>query len=182
MFVEGARTEPLYLQHWHRKFRNRVGVTVDPFQGGPKQLVDQAVRRLVEERRRERKGQGRAYDEIWCCFDRDEHQHFADAVTKAEANGINLAISNPCVELWFVLHFEDQTAHVHRHAVQSTAYGHLGCGKALTSGAIELLDDGYPDALRRAGELDTKHAGDGSPPGTNPSTSMGGIIESIRLA
>lgn len=50
VFVEGLRTEDQYLVDWHRRRRDRVRVTVDPFRGGPLQLVEHAVavRRLVD--------------------------------------------------------------------------------------------------------------------------------------
>jgi hypothetical protein len=44
-------------------------------------------------------------------FDRDEHPNFARAIDLADRHGIKLAMSNPCLELWFILHFEDQTAY-----------------------------------------------------------------------
>ena len=51
-------------------------------------------------------------------FDRDVHHKYADAIKMANDNGFRLAISNPCLELWFLLHFHDQTAWIHRDDVQ----------------------------------------------------------------
>ena len=64
--------------------------------GGPLQLVQKAVEAKRTEASDAKKERGRAHDQIWCVFDRDEHPNFAEAIAIAKGNGINLAISNPC--------------------------------------------------------------------------------------
>ena len=91
-------------------------------------------------------------------------------------------MSNPCLELWFILHFEDQTAYLERQAAQHRAGELLGCSKVLNDAALSTLAEGYDQARERAVRLDKKHAGDGSPPGSNPSTGMWRLIELIRSA
>ena len=105
VFVEGARTEADYLTAWHREYRDTVTVTIDPFHGGPLQLVERAIEAMNGEGRDARRGRGRAHDEYWCMFDRDEHPNVPDALSKALGAGVGVAFSNPCVELWFLLHF-----------------------------------------------------------------------------
>ena len=113
-------------------------------------------------------------------FDIDAHPNVREAIQKAEANGISLAVSNPCIELWFILHFEDQTAYLSRQDAQSRSAELLGCGKNLSREAMDFLYSNFEDARRRARGLNAKHAGDGSPPGSNPSSSIWTLIESIR--
>jgi hypothetical protein len=36
----------------------------------------------------------------------DEHESFDQALNRAQDNKFNVAISNPCFEFWYVLHFE----------------------------------------------------------------------------
>jgi hypothetical protein len=103
-----------------------------------------------------------------------------DAIGKAEANGINLAVSNPCIELWFILHFEDQTTYLARHEAQSRSSEVLGCGKNLTRKAMDRLFAEYETARNRAHALEAKHQGDGSPARSNPSSSVRALIDSIR--
>lgn len=182
MFVEGLRTEELYLTYWRRQYRDRVLVEIDPYRGGPLQLVEKAVEAQRTEARDARKGRGRAHNQTWCVFDRDEHPNFTKAIALADRHGINLAISNPCLELWFILHFEDQTAHMDRHPAQHRAEEFLGCSKVLTESALSALAERYDEARRRAMKLDEKHAGDGSPPGNNPSSGMWRLIDLIRNA
>ncbi len=179
--VEGARTEESYFVYWHRRNRRRVRVKIDEFHGGPVQLVERAVRAKKQGQREERRGRGRAYDEIWCVFDVDEHPHLPDAIQRATDNGIKVAVSNPCIELWFILHYEDQTAHIERRSAQAQAQALLQCSKALTQEAFNAMADRYDDAVRRAKFLDKKHRDDGSPSRANPSSEVWRLVDRIRL-
>lgn len=180
VFVEGLRTEETYVVDWHRRYREMVTVVVDKFRGGPLQLVEHAVAQRRTDLRDEKKGRGKSFDEIWCMFDRDEHPSFDDAIRLARDNGILVAVSNPCLELWFVVHFEDQTAWIDRADAQRRSKELLNCDKVLTQDALEVLFENYPSARLRAAKLDEKHLGDGSPEGENPSSSAWRIVESIR--
>lgn len=48
-------------------------------------------------------------DAVWCVFDRDDTPN--DAIIKAfesaKKNNIRICLSNPCFELWYLLHFGD---------------------------------------------------------------------------
>jgi hypothetical protein len=179
VFVEGARTEADYLIHWHRIHRTTVNVNIHPFRGAPRQLIDQAAEEKRQDERDARRGRGPAYDEVWCVFDVDEHPYLNEVEQMARDNGISLAVSNPCLELWFVLHFEDQTAHLERDAAQRQAAGFLGCGKVLTAEALTELESRHSAARTRAQALDAKHDGDGSPPRSNPSSGVWRLVDQI---
>ncbi|MBK5223754.1 MAG: RloB domain-containing protein, partial [Acidimicrobiia bacterium] len=86
----------------------------------------------------------------------------------------------PCIELWFVLHFDDQAAHLERGDAQRRSKSLLSCEKVLTPAAMGQLVDRFGDASARAKSLDEKHAGDGSPPRSNPSTNMWELVNRIR--
>jgi RloB-like protein len=182
VFVEGAVTEEQYLKHLHRRNRLRVHVDVDEFRGDPLSLVRRAIDAKKREERAERRGRGRAHDEVWCVFDVDEHPDLKHAISLAREHGISLAISNPCLELWFLLHFQDQTGFMHRHEAQAAAEEHTECDKTLTEAGLAMLDAGYPDAKDRARHLEAKHEGDGTSfPDDNPSSGVWRIVDSIEL-
>ena len=180
VFTEGAKTEGGYLLPWRRELRDHLLISVDPFHGVPMSLVERAVSTRKAELRDQKRGRGRAHDEIWCMFDIDAHPNVREAIQKAEDNGIHLAISSPCIELWFILHFQDQTAYISRNKAQSRSEELLGCEKNLSQEARDLLYSRYEDASQRARRLDVKHKGDGSLPRTNPSSDVWKLIESIR--
>lgn len=180
MYVEGARTEEDYVVYWHRRYRTQVQVTVADEHGVPMTLVDHAIAARREAEREERRGRGAAWDEIWCVFDEDSHPNLHTAIAKAEANGIRVGVSNPCIELWFILHFEDQTAYIERRAAQARARDLLGCEKRLSDAALEILGERHDDAQARAIALDAKHDGDGSPRRSNPSSEIWKLVDRIR--
>lgn len=180
VFVEGKRTEERYLVDWARRYRGDVIVVIDPFRGVPLSLVEHAVKLQRQERRDERRARGRKYDEIWCVFDIDEHPDLDRAFDLARRHGIHLAVSNPCLELWFILHFEDQSAWIHRRRAQERSEELLGCGKVLSDDAVAVLFDRYDCAADRARQLERRHSDAGSDPGENPSSGVWRLIETIR--
>lgn len=179
LLVEGRKTEPNYLALWRRRYRD-AAVTVVREPGTPLQLVERAVRAKQKDERISRRGGGRPWDEVWCMFDIDSHPHLLEAQRLASSNGIQLAISSPCIELWFILHFEEQTAHINTSAAQKRSTELLRCGKALNARALDLLGESYETAKARAQALDVKHEGDDSPPNTNPSSGVWKVVDSIR--
>lgn len=181
ILCEGRRTEPGYFSALRAAFRNRlVLVEIDERPGAPKTLVERAVERKKEAEReaRSRRDPFLAYDEVWCVFDVDDHHHLTEARQQARDNGIGLAVSNPCFEIWALLHFQDQTAFIQSGAVQSRLRRHLpGYEKDLP---FDRLHPGYEKAVARAQELD-RRCESAACPGDNPSTGVHLLTERIRL-
>ncbi|MEO6195139.1 MAG: RloB family protein [Thermoanaerobaculia bacterium] len=114
---------------------------------------------------------------VWCVFDVDEHPHLLDARQKARDNGIDLAVSNPCFELWALLHFQDQTAHLERDEARRRLKEHIrGYGKALP---FQRLHPTYSEAVQRAQNLDRRRE-EAQDSGGNPSTGVYQLTEIIR--
>ncbi len=60
-------------------------------------------------------------DSIWAVYDGVEHYNhnkrdWDEALDLAKSNNVRLAISNPSFELWYLLHFQDQTKWLERDA------------------------------------------------------------------
>jgi hypothetical protein len=182
VFAEGVATERQYVNHWYRLFRDRVTVEFAPEHGTPLRLVELAVAALKSEARDEKRGRGRGHDQIWCVFDRDEHPHLRAAFELAEQHGIRVAFSNPCLELWFLWHFEDRTGYMDRHSAQRAVRSHLKCEKNLSPGALEQLaaPERFERAKARALAAEEKHLGDGSPGRENPSSDVWRLVDAIR--
>jgi hypothetical protein len=178
VFVEGEETEEQYLTHYRRLHRRNVRVEIDPYRGPPAQLVQRAAAaKKINERKAKR--EGRAHDEVWCVFDVDQHPNLSGAIDQARANGISLAISSPCLELWFLLHLQAQTGHINGDDVQALVQERLQCGKRLSAGALKLLEDNFTIAKDRARQLETKHEGDETPFPGNPSSGVWRLVDSI---
>jgi hypothetical protein len=180
VFVEGTKTEDGYLLPLRRELRAEALITVDNRGGAPLTLVERARSAKQDAQHDAARGRGRAYDEVWCMFDHDEHPNVPQALTLAANSGINVVMSNPCLELWFILHLEDQTAAIDRHTAQHRSSELLGCKKNLTPAALERLYTHHGDARRRAQQLDAKHLDDGSPPRSNPSSDVWRLVDQIR--
>ena len=101
VFTEGSKTEVGYINHWASLNRDRVTVAIDRFHGPPRKLVERAARTRranVHERRR----RGGDPNEYWCICDRDQHAKVDEALKMAGDNEIEVVLSTPCIELWFV--------------------------------------------------------------------------------
>ena len=160
VFAEGSKTEPDYLANWYRAYRDRVQVNITGGLRDPTTTVERAVSQKRSEAREAKRGRGRASDEYWCVIDDDERSSVSLAVEKAEANGIHVAVSNPCVELWFILHFQDQDAEIKSKPAQAICQDLLRCQKVLDERALHELMERFPEARARAVRLDAKHLGD----------------------
>ncbi len=180
IFTEGSKTEPAYFNYWYRAYRDRINVIIYDGLGAPMTVVKKAVEQKRHEAREARRRRGKASDEYWCVFDVDQHPNVSHAIDRALANGIDVSVSNPCIELWFILHFQTQTAHIERHDAQSASRGHLNCGKVLTEAALNELIERFPKAKERALALDSKHLGDGRKKGSNPSSEIWRLIDQMK--
>ena len=181
VLTEGKVTEPSYLIAWARRHRHSISLSLRESGMAPETLVDHAGQHM-RRRRRSRRGD-QDFDEIWCVFDIDLHPNVPTAIHNARQSGIEVAVSNPCIELWLVLHVEDQTAYINRRNVQRRANElQLTFGKGIPDNAWSTLFDEFATARQRAKALDQRHAGNGSPPRSNPSTDIWRLVDRIRSA
>ena len=178
---EGRVTEPRYFRALRSEYRNAlVEIEIDDRGGTPKTLVERAAERKREAEReaKSQRDEFLLYDEVWCVFDIDDHPKLADARQQARDNDILLAVSNPCFELWALLHFQDQAAYIERQKVRSRLKKHLSdYNKELP---FDRLRPQYDHAVRRARELEDRCERDGCP-GANPSTGVHRLSERIRI-
>ena len=178
--TEGKVTEPGYLDvfdhlHGDRSFARLVqrrGV------GDPRAVVERAIKES-KELGHDRLG---SQDTVWAMFDRDVHPRFAQAKDMARGNGIRLAISNPCFELWGILHYQECDAPLDRHECQKML-GELCPGYSNKKGKVfddpEVIESKYRDAVGRAENSLTRRREEGNPEG-NPSTTVHRLTEHIR--
>lgn len=177
---EGEVTEREYIEEFRlAQGAATVRVKVVTPGGDPRALVEHAIklRDNAETEATRARDQNLAYDEAWCVCDVDDHARLAEARRIAEAENVRLSVSNPCIELWLLLHFADHTAHLTTSQASRFIKKHLpNYDKHVR---FEDVADGYPDAVRRAESLDRRHADLGSE-GGNPSTGMYRLTERIR--
>ena len=172
--TEGENTEPQYIYEFARIHRapnaRVVGTGFDP-QG----VVEKAVE-LKESLGRDAKAH------VWAVFDRDDHPRFDQALRLAQQTGINVAVSNPCFEIWAVFHYRDHAGPIKAHGCQRLleqlceSY-QKGSGKLFKD--ADVIRTKHDAAVQRGKQSLHDREKEGDPRG-NPSTSMHVLMESIR--
>ena len=177
---EGEVTEPIYFKDLRHAERGIIKLEIVPG-GDPKTVVQRAVEMKKESEREARRRQDAnlRYDSVWCVFDIDEHPFVPEAKHLAQANAINIAVSNPCFELWFLLHFQDQSAHIEGHTVQHLCRQHMP-GYQKTP-PCDLLRPHQVEATERAIQLENWQESRENA-GGNPSTGVHRLIQQIQEA
>lgn len=117
LVCEGKLTEPEYFGALARHCRALIGVELI-LEGGVG--VPLSVLRRARELLQRPRDEFGLNDEVWAVFDRDEHPGVAQAINEATTAGISVAYSNPCFELWLVLHYRDNDGPVRRDQIQRT--------------------------------------------------------------
>ena len=120
VFCEGKKTEPAYFGAIKRAYKDTlVEVETNPAAGVPYTIAENAVelaRSLgLGPRSRRKKDSFEENDQVWAVFDRDEHPRFDEAVALCERHGVHVGRSNPCFELWLILHEQDYDRAEDRH-------------------------------------------------------------------
>lgn len=177
---DGEVTEPQYLEGFKHWVRNPlVDVKTEPHRGGPQRVVDQAIRlrAAADKLARAEADDNARYDEVWCATDVDDFPDVEQARQRAQAEDIGFALSNPCVELWLLLHFRESPGPQARKDLARMMGRHIpGYNKQVD---FATYQGGYVDAVRRAQRLarTAEEVGESAP---NPSTGFFALTERIR--
>jgi hypothetical protein len=117
---EGSKTEPIYFNSIRNDLRSpTLEIIVLP----PQKKTDPGniIERLIEERQKmKNEKRWTTNDAAWAVFDGDEHierskENWQTAINRANSQKINLAITNPCFELWYLIHFQDHLSQINRN-------------------------------------------------------------------
>ncbi|WP_371783923.1 RloB family protein [Streptosporangium subroseum] len=120
-----------------------------------------------------------AYDEVWCVVDVDDHTTLDRALVDARRAGINLIVSSPCFELWVLYHFQDYLVSTNGIEVGRKLKKHIPeYDKRLGS---HFPFERHETAQQRAEKADPGHR-EPNRRGTNPSTNVWLVVETIRQA
>jgi hypothetical protein len=141
-------------------------VEVEPVPGAgvPLTLVEKAVKAKREQKRRQ-KNSFEENDQVWVAFDRDNHPNIPQAHQTATSNGVGVAFTNPCFELWILLHIRDYDAPDNRHEIQKVlrenlpSYDPNGAKKC----DFRKLADGVKKACERAARMRQRRVDEGKP-------------------
>ena len=156
LIVTEGQTERNYFEGFKLK-----GVTVRLSKGtSPDQVVATAEKLFFN-------GDGGFYgkedfDEVYAVFDRDEHASYTNALNHADSLGKELKSrkrhpivfeavpSNPCFELWLLLHFQNVSTLMHRNEVFKLIQHKLPGYEKGAKDVYSLTSDKLVQAIERA--------------------------------
>lgn len=176
VFCEGKNSEPDYINGLKRlpeiAGNTALNLELHPEQGVPLTLVKMAADRLAHPE----------VDECWCIFDVEwpkNHPKLFEAKQLAQAKGVGLVISNPCFELWLILHHREFTRFASTAEAESLSRTLDGrAGKSIDSAIYMPLRE---QAARRAEQLERRHArNDTCFPDDNPSSGMHHLLRALE--
>ena len=205
---EDEGKEPYYFNKFKEEFERILPydtVMLVPIGSGRNSLG--VVRQAVEEKQSSFENHRKVVDEVWAVFDKDDldkqpktRENFKKAFEEAAVNGIKIAYSNECFELWLLLHLTeiDSETAIPRHSKPEE--GIIGLYERLENlinkgrtpetqfkynhGDKDIVDvilaSGNEDqAINRARSLDEKQK-DKDPIEANPNTKVYLLVSHLR--
>ena len=167
ILCEAEKTEPNYL-NWV-KHKNRLSsVTIKSGKTcgkDPKNLVRAGIKLRSES------------SKIWLVFDCDERGDFKDDLKTADVKKLKVAYSNPCIELWFLLHFEYSTASLKVDEAIKRLQDYIPNYEKNKIDYIDKLDGREETAFENAKMLRNHQNDIGNNESDNPSTTMDKLIQ-----
>lgn len=188
IYCEGANTEPSYFEALRRSFGRDALIELDINPTGvpmttAKRAVARALREGLAKGSKKPRNSFELGDQVWAVFDRDDHPNFDDAIAVCSGKGVRVGRSNPCFEVWLILHEQD----FDRPDDRSQVCAHLCTLRpeydpdgAKCCNCNELIAR-VADAEARATTLLERRESQGSPYG-RPSTTVGQLTKEIRTA
>ena len=182
---EGLVTEPDYLRKCITYYgAGMVRLRVMEERGVPITLVRLAIaereKLLVKYRKYRDLSSIHSCFKVWVIFDKDEHE-VNEALALAAKHKIEVAFSNPCFELWPVLHLCQYGSQDGRHALQRLlsdcmpSYDHESDPRV----DFDAIKDNFDIAYKRAVTLNRAREAEGCVGGC-PSTTVGDLVLKIR--
>ena len=188
LFCEGEKTETEYFNAIRRTCsKTLIAVETHGGVGVPYTIAEKAIEKAkslgLTPKSRRKKDSYEERDEVWAIFDRDEHPRFKEAVMKCEEQNVGVGRSNPCFELWLILHVQDYDKPNDRHAMQKLLaqlrpeYDPKGAKKPNCADLVKRVEE-----AEQRGERGLQNRESGGAPYDNPSTTVGRLTRAIREA
>ncbi len=166
---EGSKTEPNYFREIVQAFRlNTANVQIWPSKIGTNPLkVIEYCKQLFEEGDSRLGIKERSFDKIYAVFDRDDFPDFDLAISRAEElileNDLKENIfvdvipSNPCFEIWLLLHFKDTLHWIDRREAFKLLKKEYPAYEKNAKEVYSKTKQFYDQALQRSSQLIEKN-------------------------
>ncbi len=184
---EGAETEPVYFQELIKKYslQKTVEVEIIGKECGnvPKSVVNHAIK-ARKKRADSRSPINMPYEEVWCIMDVEApkpHTSLDEAVDKARANNLRVALSNPCFEYWYLLHFIKTSALMHtNNQLYKKLKKYIKDYEKANSKTFTLIYPTTDKAIKRAKEIIIEKCYGPDLRRCNPSTHVHLLVEKLK--
>lgn len=180
---EGVKTEPNYIMG----FANAVNEKYKQFSTGNRIVVKGTGRNTQSLLSFAREDVCREFPEasiVWLMYDKDDfpsdnfdNTQFS-AEGKRDSRQYKVAWSNECIEMWFVLHFQDLTVNNGRKHYYKLLNERFPYAKSSTD-IYDRLKDFTNDAIRRARQQYESY-GDAAPSKRCPATKVYQLVEELQ--
>lgn len=180
---EGECTEPIYFKKFNSELRySGVSIkTPSVPETNPVNLVRAAIH---IKNKRDCRISLKDGDEIYCIYDVDDNNDsdLDTALILAKKNGIQILLSNPCFEIWFLLHFLRVNTAYYREELFEKIKDHIANYEKCQE-VYHLLKDRQQTAIDNAKYLNNIHRDQGislNGRACNPSTQVFKLVEYIQ--
>ena len=188
---EGEKTEPTYFKH----FKKRDKLLRIEIVKGAKGTSYQALINTALEAKERHVSKTESEWAVWCVSDVDadiktpynqssKNSQLKEYAKKAANNGFKIALSNPCFELWFLLHFTYTTGSLQNYSAVSRKLSEYLPQYEKNSDIFNLLLDKQKTAINHAKKLKAFHIEQGKPDymnsSVNPSTAVWELVEALK--
>lgn len=185
LIVAGGMTEGEYFEYIRQSLASTpLKLDVESKGRNPAALLSRAIDLRDEDRREARRNNDRAnvYKRVWVVTDTDDFTaELLDLLAVASGDGIDLIISNPCFELWMVLHDRAYGKYCATPQIQAVAKSKgLLTGRNNKSIVLDKIHGNFERAEVFSQQLRQRHDDDGRAfPDDNPSTSVDTIVRTL---
>lgn len=164
---QGERTEPNYFSKFGTAW---LTVKIHKVGKDTKSVVEKA------------KELKKDYEETWVVFDKDDFDDctFDNSIQSARNSNINVAYSNECFEVWYILHFEFLNTGIPRTDYFSKLGKLMGCEYTKANDFMyERLKGRMENAIANAKKLLEVYGASSHPSKANPSTTVHLLVEEL---
>lgn len=188
---EGAKTEPTYFKH----FKKRDKLLRVEIVKGAKGTSYQAVINKAIEAKEKHVGKTETEWSVWCVSDVDadlktpysqssKNSQLREYAKEAANHGFKVALSNPCFEVWFLLHFTYTTGYLQNYGVVARKLSEYLGDYQKDTDIFGILLAEQETAINRAKRLNAFHIEQGKADymdtSVNPHTNVWELVELLR--
>ena len=180
---EGKQTEPNYFNKFRERLlalkKNRTeDIVIDILPA-----KHPAAKHVFDDARQKKESITPRYSEVWCVFDKDKNidDLYNQLIAKrAKEESIHIAYSNPCFELWFLLHFDYCDSQLSGKDCEKKLCSRMQDYSKTDAGLFDKFADKQATAIKHAETLIKMWEGKTDFAKHNPSTTVHELVTRLN--